>query len=98
MVGHQLQTSQRTMRSGTDTSHSGCSFEQTFWIIIVVLVQSPDGDRFRGTPQLTYYIAVVCVGPGLQANPLYAHSCRLVRKRWGVCISATANTERIRPR
>jgi hypothetical protein len=85
-------------RSGTHTNHSGCSFEQTFQIVIVVFVQPPDGDRFLGTPQLAFYIAEIPAVRVSKANPLYAHSCRLVRKRGGVCISATASTERIGPR
>ena len=41
--------------------------EQTFQIVIVVLVQTANGDLFPGTLQLAFYIAVIRTGPGFQS-------------------------------
>ena len=46
-------------RPGPYTGHGGGSFEQTFQIVIVVLVQTANGDLFPGTLQLAFYIAVI---------------------------------------
>jgi hypothetical protein len=55
-------------RSGTHTGHGGRSFEQTFQIMIVVLVQTPDRNQFLGAPQLAFHIAVIRAGTGFQGQ------------------------------
>src|SRR5437764_13149652 len=55
-------------RSGTHTGHGGRSFEQTFQVMIVVLVQTPNRNNFLGASQLAFYIAVVRAGTGLQGQ------------------------------
>ncbi len=54
-------------RAGAHTGHGGRSFE-TLQIMVVVLVQAPDGDEFFRASQLTFYIAVFPADPGLQGQ------------------------------
>jgi hypothetical protein len=51
-------------RSGTHTGSSSRTFEQTFQIMIVVLVQTANGDLFLRTLQLAVYKAVFRTGLG----------------------------------
>ena len=54
--------------SGLYTRPGGGSFEQTFQIVVVVLVQATNRDLFLGTSQLSFYVAVFASGAGFQCQ------------------------------
>jgi hypothetical protein len=60
--------------------------------VIMVLVQSPNADLFLRAPHLAIDITVFPAGASLEAQSAVAHSCRLLRKRSGVWISASVYT------
>ena len=51
-------------RSGPDTRGCGGSFEETFQIMVMVLIQPPDGNEFLRASQLAFYVAVLSADTG----------------------------------
>jgi len=56
-------------RSGPHAGRDGGSFEQSFQIMVVVLVETPDGEQFLGASQLSFDITVFRTGTSLQCQP-----------------------------
>ena len=55
-------------RSGAYTRPRGGPFEQTFQIMVVILVPAPDGNLFLGALQLPSDVAVFSAGAGFQGQ------------------------------
>ena len=56
-------------RSGMPTGRDGGSFEQSLQIMVVILVETPDGEQFLGAPQLAFDITVFRTRTSLQRQP-----------------------------
>src|SRR5258708_7537618 len=74
-----------------------CTLENILQIVVVVEVEPADGQELLGAFELATDDAVFPTGVGPQGQSTVGQSCRLVRKRFGVWISASNRTARMGP-
>src|SRR5262249_42942602 len=84
-------------RSST-TSGARCrTFEDLLHLLVVIFIQTTNLLWLFGTIQLSVHITRLCAIVRLHPQATIGHSCRLLRKRCGVCIRASNTAARIGP-
>src|SRR5437879_12010408 len=81
----------------TCASRDGRSFEEILQVPIVVVIQTAHGDTLAIALHFPAHIAVLAAIVSLDGATTVGQSWRLVRKRRGVCSSATSKDARIGP-